>query len=610
MPWQKLINGLEEIVGPPGTDGLTLDKSRLEKIRDHLRKLGLSRFRARDIADGYLALIPKSRRSGKGVYYTPHQVVEFILDEVLPQPRFGNKKTDPWPDGFRILEPACGAGYFLISAFRRLKKAYIKAGYKPEDAIRLILAERIVGIDIDGDALLAAMAGLIQEAGDDLDKALRKGPIQLALFKADFLDKGWNVTASPLGEVLRSGIPAIVGNPPYISFYAKRAKSITAEKKEYYKANYLMGKGRINTYTLFIERAFDLLKPSGVLGFIIPNTLLIMKSYEPVRTYLLSKGWLKSIVDLNLKVFPEVEVPTCILTVERKDDRALPFPRKVMSGFWESACGEAPVDLEENDQDSFRELPYTMFNIHIRHADRDILGQIERVGTPLGENFEVKDGINPANISRKLMVQSLDNLNAPYKKVLRGKDIGPYQLDWDNMWVRYDPNFVDQDKGEYCFLRDERIFKANPKILTRQTANRIVAAYDENTFYAMNTLHVTIPLNGRMDLKCLLALYNSRLLNYYYRLVFPDTERVFPQVKTVNVEKLPLPDLNGQVGKLCKLADRLLATPQFSTRSIKKCDKILDEIDEVVYALYELSPRHIARVENSTTDWVRLSYSR
>ena len=610
MPWQKLINGLEEIVGCPGTEGIRLDIERLDRIKTHFRKLGLKRFRARDIADGYLALLPKSSRKGKGVYYTPRQVVEFILDEVLPKPLNGKKKADPFPDGFRVLEPACGAGYFLISACRRMFAAYIKTGYKPDDAIRIVLTDRIAGIDIDKSALLVTLAGLIQEAGDDLEAALKKGPITVPLFMADFLDKGWEVTATPLGEILRAGVPAVVGNPPYVSFYAKRAKFISDEKREYYKANYITGRGRINTYTLFIERAFGLLKPSGLLGFIIPNTLLIMKSYEAVRKYLLDNGWLKSVVDLSLKVFPEVEVPTCILTVERKDPRALPFPRKVQVGFWESARGKAPDDLEESIQDIFRELPYTMFNIHIRHADRNVLAQIEKCARPLGEDFEVKDGINPANVSKRLVSQSLKNLNEPYKRVLRGKDIGAYQLNWDNMWVRYDPHFIDTENGEYCFLRDERIFKANPKLLTRQTANCIVAAYDDKCHYAMNTIHVTIPLNGGMDLKCLLALYNSRVLNYYYRLVFPDTERVFPQVKTINVEKLPLPTLNGQESRLVELADCLLAIRWDSPPIAKNGEKILDEIDRVVYDLYNLSPAQIARIENSTKDWIRLSDSR
>jgi len=629
MPWKKLIAGTEDIVGTPGVDGLVLDSERLEALRGHIRRLGLSRLRARDIADGYLSLLPKSKRSGKGVYYTPRQVVEFILDEVLPPPRTSRKKQEPYANTFRILEPACGAGYFLLAAFSRLRQSYIRAGFKPADAVREVLDDKIAGIDIDGNALLASLLGLVQEAGEDLETAFDRGPIRLGLYRADFLDKSVDGSESALGRLLQGGIPAIVGNPPYVSFYSKRAKSISQREREYYRDNYRMGKGRINTYCLFIERAFELLAPSGTLGFIVPNTLLIMKSYEPLRAHLLEHGWLKSIVDLSLKVFPEVEVPTCILTVERRDDRALPFPRKLRAGFWESARGVAPADLEQADQKDFQKLPYTMFNIHIRSADREVLEAIERAGRPLGEIFEVRDGINPANMTEKLVVRSLRELGPPFRPVLRGKDIAPYQLNWDNLWVRYDPAFADREKGEYFFLREERIFKHKPKILTRQTADRIVAAWDEEGYYALNSLHVTIPLNGGMcrqplavgpragsppppsspalPVKCLLALYNSRILNYYYRLVYPDTERVFPQVKTVNVERLPLPPVDGEIEKLEGLADKLLGGRDCSRPGMKERQKALDEIDKVLYSLYKLDPGQISRIERSTGNWTTKS---
>jgi len=601
MPWKRLIDGLEKIVGLPGPDGIALDSDRLGKIRALYKSLGISRLRSRDIADSYLALVPDKRRRGKGVYYTPSQVVEFISEQVVPQPRIvKGKKVAPYQDDFTLLEPACGSGYFLLSTFSNLRNSYRKAGFSGKSAVRRILSRHLAGVDIDSGALLASMAGLIQEAGDDLHDALASEPLTLRLFDADFLDKNRDGENSEYGRLLADGVSAIVGNPPYVSFYAKRANTITAQKKEYYKSHYLMGKGRINTYCLFIERAFDLLNPTGVLGFIVPNTVLIMKSYEPLRTYLLENGWLRSIVDLSLKVFPEVEVPTCVLAVEKRDTRALAFPRSVKAGFWTNARGKVPDDLEDIDQNDFRKYPYTMFNIHVRSADTAIIEAIERVSKPLGDQFEVRDGINPANMTGKLVVRSSEALGVPFRKVLRGKDITAFQLSWDSLWVRYDPKFADRDKGEYCFLREERIFTQSPKILTRQTADRIVAALDYDGFYALNTLHCTLPLNGGMDLKCLLALYNSRLVNYYYRLVFPDTEKVFPQVKTVNVEKLPLPVV-GDVGqKLIELVDQLLDLRTVNSKIIKKRENLLDEIDNVVYSLYELNPRQVARIENST----------
>ena len=607
MPWKRLIAELEEIVGSPGTDGLTLDSDRLAAIRDLLRRLGISGLRPRDIADSYLAVLPRGHRRGKGIYYTPNQVVEFILDQVIPHPRTNKKGHDPFPPGFTLLEPACGAGYFLLGALARFRDCYHRAGHKPGHALRTILGERLAAIDIDGDALLVAVTALLQEAGDDADLALRDGPLTLRFYRADFLDRSRDGSATPLGDILKGDVSAVVGNPPYVSFYAKRAESISTKARAYYKAHYRMGKGRINTYCLFIERAFDLLAPAGVLGFIVPNTLLIMKSYEPLRRYLLERGWLKCVVDLSLKVFPEVEVPTCVLAVERKDERALPFPRTLKAGLWESARGEAPIELESKDQAEFEKLPYAMFNVHIRSADREVLEAIERAGRPLGDFFEVRDGINPANMISKLVIRSFEHLDPPFRPVLRGKDIGPYQLTWDHLWVRYDPQFADMQKGEYCFLREERIFKERPKILTRQTADRIMAAWDQVGYYALNSVHVTIPINGGMDLKCLLAIYNSRVLNYYYRLVFPDTEPVYPQVKTVNVEKLPLPAVEGDRDRLQGLVDDMLGCLGDGPTGNERREELSENINRLVYRLYGLSPEHIAHIERSPYTSVRKS---
>lgn len=599
MSWKKLTDGLETIFGCPGTHLVEINRVRLEEFRLLMRRLGLQNLRSRDIADGYLSILPRSQRSGKGVFYTPHKVVEYILDETLPKPRFGKKASVPYPPDFRILEPACGTGYFLLGAYRRLRDAYRRAKIEPSGAVRMILEKHIAAIDIDPDALLIALSAVLKEAGDEIDSALESGPIKLAFHRADFLDKDFDKENHSLGRLLKGGFPVIVGNPPYISFYAKRAKAISAMDRAYYQQNYRMGKGRINTYCLFIERAFDLLQPSGVLGYIIPNTMLIMKSYEPLRKHILENGWIRSIVDLSLKVFPEVEVPTCVIAVEKRDTRALQFPRHVTSGFWESARSEGPDNLESINQSKFENLPYSMFNIHIRSDDSAILDAIEKAGSPLAEFCEVRDGINPANMTKKLVTFSEESLDQPFKPVLRGRDIGPYQLNWDNMWVRYDREFANKAAGEYCFLREERIFIQNPKILTRQTADRLIAAWDNEGFYALNTIHVTVPRNGDIDLKFLIALYNSKLLNYYYRRIFPDTEKLFPQVKTVNVEKLPIPSGNGEIERLSGLVDKMIRLEKNGI-NMKARQDTLETIDRIVFSLYDLNPEQIARIEHTS----------
>ena len=59
----------------------------------------------------YETFLDKDRQK-TSAYYTPPDIVDFVLNQVLPF------KTEP--KSIRILDPACGSGIFLVEAYRRL----------------------------------------------------------------------------------------------------------------------------------------------------------------------------------------------------------------------------------------------------------------------------------------------------------------------------------------------------------------------------------------------------------------------------------------------------------------------------------------------------------
>ena len=88
-------------------------------------------------------------RSAKetSVHYTPRNIAATLVEEA-----FDNL---PKPNEARVLDPACGAGVFLVLAFRRLYRERWKAtGQRPDTrAIREILEGQLVGFDISDSAL-------------------------------------------------------------------------------------------------------------------------------------------------------------------------------------------------------------------------------------------------------------------------------------------------------------------------------------------------------------------------------------------------------------------------------------------------------------------------
>ncbi|KAA0213827.1 MAG: SAM-dependent DNA methyltransferase [Leptolyngbya sp. PLA3] len=126
------------------------------------------------VADGRpFTLEPRrqSARSGAGAFYTPHTLVQHLLDESLEPLIRDVVDSCPTPEqrrdailGIRICEPACGCGNFLVSAARRLAD-HVLAVTPPclaqeSEAFRLVLEQCIHGVDIDPLAVELARAAL------------------------------------------------------------------------------------------------------------------------------------------------------------------------------------------------------------------------------------------------------------------------------------------------------------------------------------------------------------------------------------------------------------------------------------------------------------------
>ena len=92
---------------------------------------------------------PGARRRG-GVYYTPPHLAEMVLDIVT-------EDEDPPLLDKRILDPACGSGVFLVSAFNRLAEEWRRKNPNRRNNTRArelleILRGQVVGLDVSETA--------------------------------------------------------------------------------------------------------------------------------------------------------------------------------------------------------------------------------------------------------------------------------------------------------------------------------------------------------------------------------------------------------------------------------------------------------------------------
>ena len=242
-----------------------------------------------------------------GAHYTPGFIVRFMLHSCLSGPlaeRVLNAK-----DPFRLLDPACGDGAFLVEALDELRKRH------PQRSTTELISRHLYGVDIDPDAI-AQLERRLQEQVVGVN--IRCGN---ALSGADFqsthvTDGGgldWSDAFPRVAEA--GGFDLVIGNPPYVR--EKDAKRLFAQL-----AVTQLGRRyrqpRMDLWHYFLHRGLDLLRPGGVLCFIVNSYWTSAVSARPLIERLAAETTVRQLVLLgDAPLFEGVSGRHMILQVQK-----------------------------------------------------------------------------------------------------------------------------------------------------------------------------------------------------------------------------------------------------------------------------------------------------
>jgi hypothetical protein len=157
-----------------------------------------------------------------------------------------------------------------------------------------------------------------------------------------------------------------------------------------------------------------------------------------------------------------------------------------------------------------------------------------------------------------------------------------------------------------------------PKILLRQTADRIIATMDYNGVWFGRSIIAIIPKSpSEYRAEYFLGLLNSRYFVWLYDQIVQEAGRVFAQVKLSKLKQLPIRTINfadpadvarhdrmvALVQRMLDLHKRLAAakTPNDKTLLQRQISASDAEIDCLVYDLYGLTEEEIAIVEGRSS---------
>ncbi|HUX98637.1 MAG TPA: TaqI-like C-terminal specificity domain-containing protein [Candidatus Deferrimicrobium sp.] len=408
----------------------------------------------------------------------------------------------------------------------------------------------------------------------------------------------WNVD---FGEIMRNGgFNIIVGNPPYVFI---RGKNFSNFEQLVYKKNYLgnykslaKGKARqsskFNSFSLFLVRGIHLLKKKGHLGFIIPNTTLRTTTNDFIRQFILDNTFIQEMVDLKGDIFKRVTASTILLFLQKIH----PLPNSpTLINLNVKDLLDYQYSSHFINQNRFYNNPVLAFNIHLDSECETIFELMRKDTFDLGKiTNEIIEGI----VCRKSdQLFSDDSTHPLSKKLLRGKDIGRYQINWKpNQYILYATDTKITEKKLHR-PRPQWIYEAPEKLITQRIGGGIYpiqVAYDASQYYTFASINNIILKNppiykeNEYLYKYIIGLLNSKLINAYYLLNFSNQSSLTVNISKTYLESLPIKKAALTYQKIISnIVDYLLFLNQFQKNQLQIINYFdLSLLDTLIFELY------------------------
>ena len=467
-----------------------------------------------------------------------------------------------------------------------------------------LIKNNIYGLDLDERAVAIAKLNIyLKILGSTRQKTIADHTTLLPELRSNIkfgnsiigdenVDKKAFDWAKWLNELDNKHFDVIIGNPPYDVIYSsKRPEEFNYYKKIYGKTS---AQYNPNLFAIFIDKMIDLLAQDGELGFIVPDTLLTNKYFSNLRKKILDNCSIKLIVDLSGGIFQDAIVDTIILIIKKEKKKANRIKIGRLTSLDE--LRDKSLKLYEINQAEWRKAENFEFRIRSNNSNDKLIKKLETNSTTLGNISRIYRGIVSWDNKKYVTDKKVDER---FKPLLIGKDATRYSL-------RYSGHFIQFDKKGVKTGNDKSIYEANEKILialiTGGMRYRINASLDESRYYVLQNYNSLVLTGDEFNIKYLLGLLNSKLLNWYYASKFNDKN-----IKRVQLMKLPIKLVSSEKqNEIAMLVDKLI---KLNSRKEDKSDMLKESIIDIeskldysIYQIYGLDKADIELIDASFTN--------
>ena len=400
------------------------------------------------------------------------------------------------------------------------------------------------------------------------------------------------------------GFDAVLGNPPYDVLASEELGYDVSPFVRYFRSNPKFApaiKGKLNLYKLFICQAALLPALQGNFSFIVPMGLLGDDATQGIRRLLLEEKQLVAIEsfpqkdDPRRRVFEEAKLP-CTVFVARSESGDAPITiRSHLAQFMDPSSDRLsvrPTEILALETENVPIPSCTQRDWHIAVK----LGSHRQMGR-LGDHCRAFQGeVNETTDGKKGFI-SKDPATGP--QVLRGSNLGLYT-------VRA------ASQGTAMFLNRDKFLAGKPASVKRnhhQTSRvgwqessaqnnfrRIIAAMIPEGQFCNHKINYFPKEESSIALDLLLALLNSKISDWYFRLISTNAA-----VSHYQLYALPVPtivEMDGSEDWIAKFEQG--QWDEIAEQLIGAC-KVPAELPKQVALAIEMMSRTLRDIESSRT---------
>ena len=414
---------------------------------------------------------------------------------------------------------------------------------------------------------------------------------------ADWFDPEWMFG-------LADGFDVVIGNPPYINI-----ENLPVTTKDYLFKNYQACKGRTDIYIAFLEKSTSILNVQGIMCFILPSAFTTQKYGEKMRQILIENHTIHEIVDASsYRIFENAIVYNIVLIVSNHKGQNQTKVRLHHSNADFDRRGGKEFFI---DQNAFAELKDSRLETNPLVFDSlKLKEKIWHCAVRFDQICFVAYGARLNHRSEKLGKKHYISQSqiSGGKRFCEGKNIERYSFSQEG-WLNYIPD-------EHYNPMFPELFENKKLMFINVVKDSLRFAYDDEGFYNSHTVvncvrldllsgasHISArravrsadsKVSEQYDYKFLLGVLNSGFTNWYFLSFLSEGLHFYPN----DAKALPIPHASfEQQAPIIELVDQILDAKHIDPAA--DVSVLEDEIDQMVYLLYDFTPEEIAIVEAS-----------